>query len=104
MEVMMAKEARKKFKFKLPEFSKKAKWLCLVTFFIGVTLLFATYAWFSASLNVRVKFFDVKVSTETGLFISLDGVNFSDTVEINHDSIDSLQKLMRVEKLLKNEL
>lgn len=83
----MAKDAKKKFKFKLPEFSKRAKYLFLITFFLGVSLLFATYAWFSASLNVRVKFFDVKVSTETGLFISLDGVNFSDSVEVNHDSI-----------------
>ena len=85
----MEKKAKRWFHFKLPDFSKRAKLLFIVTFFLGVTLLFATYAWFSASLNVRVKFFDVKVSTETGLFISLDGVNFSDSIEINHDSIIS---------------
>lgn len=83
----METEEKKKFKFKLPKFSRKAKLVFLVTFFIGVLLSVATYAWFSASLNVKVKFFDVKVSTETGLFISLDGINFSDSVDISHDTI-----------------
>ena len=76
-----------KKKFKLPKISKRGKLLILVVFLLAVALSFATYAWFSASLNVKVKFFDVKVSTETGLFISLDGVNFSDSIEISRDSI-----------------
>ena len=83
----METEEKKKFKFKLPKFSRRAKLVGIVTFFVGVLLSVATYAWFSASLNVKVKFFDVKVSTETGLFISLDGINFSDSVDISHDSI-----------------
>ena len=83
----MSTEEKKKKLFNLPTFSKRAKLVFVVTFFIGVVLLFATYAWFSASLNVKIKFFNVKVSTETGLFISLDGVNFSDSVDISHDSI-----------------
>lgn len=71
----------------------KKKITILVTFFVTVTLIAATYAWFSASLNVKVKFFDVKVSTDTGLFISLDGVNFSDTIEISKEAIiDKLTK------------
>lgn len=75
---------RKLWSFK---FSKKTKVIFLITFFACVTLIFATYAWFSASLNVKVKFFNVKVSTDTGLFISLDGINFSDMVEISRDSV-----------------
>lgn len=82
-------EKKKKKKFNFPKYSKRAKWVFLITFFVGVLLIVATYAWFSASLNVKIKFFDVKVSTETGLFISLDGVNFSDSVEISRDSIIS---------------
>lgn len=71
----------------------KKKITILVTFFVTVTLIAATYAWFSASLNVKVKFFDVKVSTDTGLFISLDGINFSDTIEISKEAIiDKLNK------------
>lgn len=78
---------KEKFRFKLPKITRRGKLLLLVVFFLVVILSFATYAWFSASLNVKIKFFDVKVSTETGLFISLDGVNFSDSVEITRDSI-----------------
>ena len=78
-----------KKKFKLPKISKRGKLLILVVFLLAVALSFATYAWFSASLNVKVKFFDVKVSTETGLFISLDGINFSDSIEISRESITS---------------
>ena len=78
---------KEKFKFKFPKISKRGKLLILVVFLLGIALSVATYAWFSASLNVKVKFFDVKVSTETGLFISLDGVNFSDSIEISRDSI-----------------
>lgn len=77
----------KKFKFKLPDITRRGKLLILVLFLLGVALSFATYAWFSASLNVKIKFFDVKVSTDTGLFISLDGVNFSDSIEISRASI-----------------
>lgn len=80
-------EMVEKGKFKLPKITRRGKLLILVVFFLFVALTFATYAWFSASLNVKVKFFDVKVSTETGLFISLDGINFSDSIEISRDSI-----------------
>ena len=80
-------EQKVKQGFKLPVLNKKAKVLLLVVFLLAVALTFATYAWFSASLNVKVKFFDVKVSTDTGLFISLDGIHFSDSVEISRDSI-----------------
>ena len=82
-------EMVEKGKFKLPKITRRGKLLILVVFFLFVALTFATYAWFSASLNVKVKFFDVKVSTETGLFISLDGVNFSDSIEISRESITS---------------
>ncbi len=50
-------------------------------------LIVAAYAWLSASLNVRVKFFDLVVSSDSGLFISLDGIEYSDTVEISVDSL-----------------
>ena len=59
--------------------------LLFVTFLSGVILITATYAWFYASLNVRVNFFNIKVTDEKGLFISLDGINFGSTVEIDKD-------------------
>lgn len=83
----MPKEEKKKNKITLPKLTRKSILLSLVVIFIGTLLVISTYAWFSASLNVKIKFFDVRVSTDTGLFISLDGINYSDTVEISKDSI-----------------
>ena len=59
--------------------------LIFVTFLSGVLLMVSTYAWFYASLNVRVNFFNIKVTDEKGLFISLDGINFGSTIEIDKD-------------------
>lgn len=63
------------------------KLLLFVTFLTTILLIISSYAWLSASLDVKIKFFDLKVSTDNGLFISLDGVNFSDNVEVSYDSI-----------------
>jgi len=80
-------EQQKQKKSVFPLFRKKTRTVFIVTFLLFVSLVVATYAWFSASLNVKIKFFDIKVSTDTGLFISLDGIHFSDTVEISRDSV-----------------
>lgn len=56
-------------------------------FLTTVLLIFVTYAWFSVSLNVKIKFFEMNVSSNSGLFISLDGIDFSDSVEITSKSI-----------------
>ena len=87
-------ENKEEKKSVFPLFRKKTRRVFLVTFFIFVTLIAATYAWFSASLNVKIKFFDIKVSTDTGLFISLDGIHFSDAIEVSRDSV--------IEDLFKN--
>ena len=76
MEKVMEENVRVKRNFNL---------LLFVTFLSGVILITATYAWFYASLNVRVNFFNIKVTDEKGLFISLDGINFGSTVEIDKD-------------------
>ena len=64
-----------------------SKLLIVITFFTGVLLIISSYAWLSASLNVKVKFFDLVVSSDSGLFISLDGVEYFDSVEISMDSV-----------------
>ncbi|MGE5456031.1 MAG: hypothetical protein ACM3O4_02895 [Ignavibacteriales bacterium] len=61
--------------------------LVVVAFFTGVLLIVASYAWLSASLNVKVKFLNLSVSSDHGLFISLDGVDFSDSVDISLESV-----------------
>ena len=58
-----------------------------ITFLTTILLIISSYAWFSTSLNVSIKFFDLVVSTDSGLFISLDGVNFSESVEVSVDSV-----------------
>lgn len=63
-------------------------WILIgVAFLTAVVLIMSSYAWFYSSLDVRINFFKFVVSDESGLFISLDGVNFSDTIEISKDSI-----------------
>ena len=80
---------RKKIKGKRIRIRKRVnpRALVIIIFLLGVLLIFSSYAWLSASLNVKVKFFDLSVSTDNGLFISLDGIKFSDSVEISVDSL-----------------
>lgn len=66
---------------------KNTKLMFLIVLFLGVLLITSTYAWFSSSLNVKINFINMKVDTDTGLFISLDGVNWGDEVTVSSDSI-----------------
>ena len=68
--------------------------IMIVLFFLGVLLIFSSYAWFSTSLNVKVKEFNMIVSKNSGLTISFDAINFDNAVEISRDVlIDDLKKL-----------
>ena len=58
-----------------------------VIFMIGVLLIFSSYAWFSTSLNVKIKEFNMIVSRNSGLSISFDGINFDTAIEISRDSL-----------------
>jgi hypothetical protein len=80
-------KSKKKRKSQSIKKKKNTKLLLIIAFFTAVLLIISSYAWFSVSLNVKVKFFDLVVSSDSGLFISLDGVNFSSEVEISIDSI-----------------
>lgn len=67
--------------------SKNFNLMLLVTFFIGVLLIFSAYAWFYASLDVQVKFINLIVSKKNGLFISLDGNDFDSSVQISKENL-----------------
>jgi hypothetical protein len=67
--------------------SKNFNLMLLVTFFLGVLLIFSAYAWFYASLDVQVKFVNLVVSKKNGLFISLDGVEFGSSVQISKENL-----------------
>jgi len=57
----------------------------IVIFFLGILLIFSTYAWFSTSLNVRVKTFNMIVTRNSGLSISFDAINYDRAIEISED-------------------
>ena len=57
----------------------------LVIFFLGVLLIFSAYAWFSTSLNVKIKTFNMIVSRNSGLEISFDAINYDESIEISED-------------------
>ena len=67
---------------------KKKYFLMLISIFlIGVLLIFSAYAWFSTSLNVRVKTFNMIVTKNSGLTISFDAINYDSFVEISEDML-----------------
>ena len=78
-----------KFKENLIKLIKKDKhrfYLSVtIIFFLGILLIFSTYAWFSTSLNVKVKTFNMVVTRNSGLSISFDAINYDRAVEISED-------------------
>ena len=57
----------------------------LVIFFLGLLLIFSAYAWFSTTLNVKIETFNMIVSRNSGLSISFDAINYSQSIEISED-------------------
>lgn len=74
-------------KYKVKGNKKNLKVLFFVTFFTSLLLTVSTYAWLSTALNVKINFFELSVSSNSGLFISLDGIDFGESVVISMDSI-----------------
>ena len=66
---------------------RRRKKMLFLAFMSAVFLTVATYAWFSTALNVQIRFFRMSVGSDSGLTISLDGVNFSESVMVSMDSI-----------------
>lgn len=61
------------------------KMMFVVILSFGTLFIFASYAWFSTNLNVKINTFQMTVNKNSGLEISLDGVNFNTFVEISED-------------------
>ena len=82
-------ETKNNFKENLIRLIKKDKhkfYLSIVIIFLlGILLIFSTYAWFSTSLNVRVKTFNMIVTRNSGLSISFDAINYDRAIEISED-------------------
>lgn len=68
--------------------------LIIFTFITCMVLIYSTYAWFSSTLDVKLTNFKAVVDPETGLYISLDGINWGSTIEISEkDIITNLEQL-----------
>lgn len=65
----------------------------LIILLSGILLIFSSYAWFSVNLNVKVKTFNMLVSKNGGLTISLDAINYDTFVEISADKLIKELKL-----------
>ena len=82
------KKNQKKLNMKIKEIQQKNfNLMLLITFFLGVLLIFSAYAWFNATLDVQVKFINLVVSKKNGLFISLDGIEFGSSVQISKENL-----------------
>ena len=58
-----------------------------IIFMVGVLLIVSSYAWFSTSLNVKIKEFNMVVSRNSGLSISFEGINFDKAIEISRETL-----------------
>lgn len=59
----------------------------IVIFLCAILLIFASYAWFSMNLNIKIKTLNMVVAKNSDLTISFDGINFERSIEINKDNI-----------------
>ncbi len=80
----ISKTKDKKYMKKTPS---KFNMVLFFTFIVGVVLIVSTYAWFSATLDAKVDFVRITVNRETGLYISLDGVEYGSEVTIDENII-----------------
>ncbi len=71
---MVKRESRKK---------KRILHLALIFTFTAIVFATATYAWFIGMRTVNVTPFEVEIASTDSLQLSLDGINWSDTVSIN---------------------
>ena len=62
---------------------RRVKRLALIVTLCTIILAVSTYAWFIGMKTVSVSSFDVQIAATEGLSLSLDGITWSETVEIN---------------------
>lgn len=74
----MLKDIYSKYKFDI---------ILVVTILTSLLFIYATYAWLSASLNVTISEFTMKTNSENGLYISLDGITWSDSIEMSRSNM-----------------
>lgn len=59
----------------------------IIIFLCAVLLIFSSYAWFSTNLNIKIKTLNMVISRNSDITISIDGINFDRSIEINKEII-----------------
>ncbi len=85
--IVASRERRRKRMAEIKREKRNNVLTAFVIFFFAVLLIFSTYAWLSTALNVHINTFKMQVSKNSGLTISLDGINFGSYVEISADTL-----------------
>ena len=67
--------------------NKRVYMVLILLVFLATLLIFATYAWFSTSLNVKINTFNMIVTRNSGLTISFDAINYGSSVEMSKEKI-----------------
>ena len=81
---MDKKEAKKK------RLKRKIRLNIILIIISSLLCLVSTYAWFVGLSQVKVSMFDLSVQMADGMSISLDGVEFGNTIFINSNNYDSV--------------
>ena len=63
--------------------SKKIRKLAAFCFLIAIFLSVSTYAWFIGMKTVKVSEFDINIATTEGLFLSMDGSDWTYNLDVN---------------------
>lgn len=66
---------------------RKLAWLFTLTGITAIVLIVETYAWFIGTGSIQTSEFQIGVSTEKSLFLSLDGENWSENLTISRENI-----------------
>ena len=69
---------------------KRARRMIIACALMAFILSTGTYAWFVGMKTVNVSSFDVEIAAIDGLSLSLDGVKWADTVEINKENYSTV--------------
>jgi hypothetical protein len=72
------------------ELVKKSRRPLLVSGFVAIILLSATYAWFIGSLKVNMAGFVVNIAASDSLLVSLDGENWTTEIVLSDDVIQDV--------------
>lgn len=66
---------------------RKLGWLFAITGITAVVLIVETYAWFIGTGSINTSEFEIGVSTEKSLFLSLDGEHWSENLTISEANV-----------------